>query len=399
MKRCLLASLLLVCLCDSGALAADPRFSTGGSFKSLNLFFDNGFNSASRELSAESVRFDLRYHLKSAVTFEFSLEQRLLWLSRNSEQELTSQMINRYFDLETEQNQNGKMSGSTQIDRLNLHVDHDVVSWTLGRQAIGFGRISLFSPLDIIAPFAPDALDVDVRPGVDAMKINRYFGLAGQMGAIAVLSDEQRHNSYLLTAGENVGNVDLLFLAGRLRGRTMVGIGLAGEIGMIGLKAEISWYHGTDVGEQQGDRNSQFSVAALEGWYRFDNGLVLIGEYLYNGLGASDPEAYIDVASSAPIQEGLSFLLGQHYLLLGPAFEIHPLVNLSGLLIYNLNDQSLLFRPSIEASLADNLQLELFWSLTRGQRPNIDSSTGFPVVQSEFGSLAESGGLFLRWYF
>ncbi len=198
----------------------------------------------------------------------------------------------------------------TQVDRLNIHVEQGLFSWTLGRQALGFGRISLFSPLDVIAPFPPDALDVDVRPGVDALKMNRYFGFAGHLGGIIVLGDEKQHNSYLLAAGENIGKVDILFLGGRLRGRSMVGLGLAGEIGKVGVKSEVSWYRGNDIDHPRGDRKRHYSVAALEGWYRFDNGLVLLGEYLFNGLGTLDPGLYPAVAESAPLREGLGFYWG-----------------------------------------------------------------------------------------
>lgn len=399
MKFCLIFILPLLFFSCPPVWAVNPDIATGGSLKSLNLFLDDGPVSASRLLSADSLRLDLRGRLISSTGFEVSLEQRLLWVSRSGEGGLGTNSVNRYFDLEKVQQDNEKLSGLTQVDRLNFHADYGALTWTLGRQAIGFGRISLFSPLDVIAPFAPDALDVDVRPGVDAVKVNRYFGLAGQLGAMTVFGDEKNHNSYLLTAGENIAKVDLLFLGGRLRGRSMVGLGLAGEIGKVGVKSEVSWYRGADVGQPDGDLDDQFNIAALELWYRFDNGLILIGEYLYNGFGALDPQNYSAVANSAPIKEGLGFLLGRQYLLLSPSYQLHPLVSLNGLLIYNLKDESMLVRPLLAVSLSDNLQLDLFWTVTAGDKPSQNQLTGLPVIRSEFGTLAQSGGMFLRWYF
>lgn len=390
---------LILLFCCSSVWAINLDISTGGSIKSLNYFLDDGPLSKKSMLSVDSFRLDLKGRFWAATEFELSLEQRLLWASRSGVVGFNPNNVNRYFDLETVQNDGDKLSGATQVDRLNFHVDHGSLSWTLGRQAIGFGRISLFSPLDVIAPFPPDALDIDVRPGVDAVKINRYFGLAGQLGGVAVFSDENDDHSYLLTAGENIAKVDLLFLGGRLRGRSMVGFGLAGEVGTVGIKSEISWYRGTDVGQPGGDLKKHFSVAALEGWYRFNNGLILIAEYLYSGFGSQEPQEYAAVANSAPIKEGLGFLLGRQYLLLGPSYQIHPLMTLNGLMIYNIEDESMLLRPLLAISLSDNLQLDLFWSFTAGRQPSRDQLTGLPLVRSEFGSLAESGGLFLRWYF
>ena len=148
-----------------------------------------------------------------------------------------------------------------------------------------------------------------------------------------------------------------------------------------------------------GDLRESFVVAAFEGWYRFDSGLVLIGQYLYNGIGSNDPGDYPLVAVSAPLEEGLGYLLGRHYLLLGPSCQLHPLVQLEGLVIYNVDDGSSLLRPLLSVSLADNLQLDLFWVLSRGKEERPDPLTGLPEVRSEFGSTGDSGGLLLRWYF
>lgn len=395
--------LLLLLISSAVSTAAGELFSEpslGGSLKSLNLFLDRlPADNEEGLISSERFRFELTTKLLEEYRFEFAIDQQLLWSDPPGIIGLPQVSTNRIVDLEKSWNRDRRFSTQLQVDRFNLHGDYQGLQWTLGRQAIGFGRISLFSPLDVIAPFPPDALDVDVRPGVDAIKLVHYFGLGGQLGGVAVFGDQPEHNSYLLTCSENLANIDLLLLTGRLRDRSMIGAGLAGEIGTLGLKAEASWYRGREVGRPEGDLSDGFTISALEGWYRFDNGLVLLGEYLYNGAGSSQPEQYPRVALSAPVQEGLTYLLGRHYLLLGPSYEFHPLLTGSGLLIWNLRDHSYLLRPQLAISLADNLQLDLFWSITRGRKPVVDLFTGLPVLRSEFGSGADSGGLLLRYYF
>lgn len=371
-----------------------------GSLKSSNLYIEN-FPHADQDgvLSSDRIRLDLTGDLSNRFDFEFSLDHQLLWVSRTGVVSLADDSVNRRVDLQKNWNEGGRFSGQLQVDRFNIHGEVGGFNWSLGRQAIGFGRISLFSPLDIIAPFPPDAIDVDVRPGVDAIKATRYFGMAGQFGGIAVFGSEKDNNSYLLTLGENFKSVDFLAIGGRLRGRSMVGVGLAGELGKLGLKTELSWYQGREVSQPQGDLYADFGIAAVEGWYRFDNGLVLLGEYLFNGVGSDNPNEYSLVATSAPITEGLSFLLARHYLLLGPSYQFHPLVTANGLLIYNIEDHSSLIRPQLVISLADNLQLDLFWATTTGKKSQLHPLTQLPVTRSEFGSRGDSGGLLLRWYF
>ncbi|MCW8893113.1 MAG: hypothetical protein OQL18_07320 [Deltaproteobacteria bacterium] len=390
--------LVFTCSCSFAALVED--LSINGSVKSLNLIIDNSFPATTEiALSTNRLRIDLAGRLKEGPGIELSLEQQLLWANRPESVALPNYRINRRFDLEKIWHENDHLSGQLQLDRFNLHSHTESFSWSVGRQAIGFGRISLFSPLDVIAPFPPDALDLNVRPGVDAIKITQYFGMAGQLGAVAVFGDESDHNSYLLTAGENLNNIDLLILAGRLRDRAMFGLGLAGEIGKVGIKGEASWYRGVAVAQPGGDLQDHFGIAALEAWYRFDNGLVLIGEYLFNGYGSKRPQNYQRVAASAPIQEGLGFLLARHYLLLGPSYQFHPLVTFNGLVILNIEDRSSMLRPQLVFSLADNFQLDIFWTFTTGRKIEVDPLTAVPVIRSEFGSVGESGGFFLRWYF
>lgn len=392
--------LLLIFLLLPLSAAGFESVEVGGHLKASTLYLDRIPNSNEEGLlSSQRARIAVTGKLLRDLDFEFAMEQQLLWSDPPGAVALPGDSQNRVADFERSWNRNGRFESQLQLDRMFLGGEKGGYSWAVGRQAIGFGRISLFSPLDVIAPFAPDAIDVDVRPGVDAAKLTRYFGLGGQLGGVAVFGDCPRHNSYLLTFSENIANLDLLVLTGSLRDRPMIGVGLAGELGSVGIKGELSWYRGQQAGSVGGDPRDDFAIAALEGWYRFDNGLVLLAEYLYNGIGVNDPSQYQRVAVSAPLREGLSFLLGRHYLLLSPAYELHPLVTLSGLLIQNLQDASCLLRPQLAISLSNNLQLDLYWGFGLGKANSRDRTTGLPQTESEFGAVGDSGGLLLRFYF
>lgn len=348
---------------------------------------------------ADSLRLDLTRQNPSNH-LEFSLDNRLIYAKPDIYSRLPSGNPNRVIDLEKGWDGQSRYSDLLQIDRLAIHGREEEIDWSLGRQAIGFGRIALVSPLDVIAPFAPDAIDTDVRPGVDALRLLRYFDLGGHLGATAVFGRNRELNSYLITGSDHRFGLDLLGMAGWLRGRPMVGLGIAGDLGGLGLKGEVVTYRGKDVGEPRGDLDSRFTVAAIEAWYRFDNGLTTLVEYLYNGPGRDDPADYLRVATSAPLQEGLTYLLGRHYLLITTSYQPHPLATLQGLVIWNLEDDSCLVRPLLDYSLGDNLSMQLFWSFSIGDAPKPSPIPGLPTTwQSEFGSYADSGGIFLRYYF
>jgi hypothetical protein len=383
----------------TGAGGADLQWS--GSFKSLNIYSKEApadLLPATR-VSSNRARLDVAWQADPVWQVEAALDYRYLWSDPPTALFRPTTDFNRRLDLEKDWQHSGHATGRLQFDRLNLQVRTGPVDMKVGRQAIGFGRIVVFSPLDVIAPFPPDAIDTDVRSGVDALQVVYNYGLDGRLGALAVWGEDSSYDSYLGTWTDNSNGLDLLLIGGQLRGRNMVGAGLAGSLGTLGLKAEVSLHDGRDTGRIGGDLYDSYALAAVEGWYRFDNGLSLITQYLYNGPGSKNPERYPAVLESAPLQEGLTALLGRNYLFVVPAYDIHPLATLQGLLIYNLDDQSALLRPTLELSLADNISLDLFWSWCTGERPR-SLSPFLPVVpSSEFGLRGDSGGLFLKWYF
>lgn len=372
-----------------------------GSLKSLNMTGQgtpDGF-APDYTLSGNAARLETSWQPRSSWQFHAALDYQYLWSDTPDLLFRPSPNINRVIDLEKTETHGKDAASTLQVDRLNLQWREGPIDLTFGRQAIGFGRILINSPLDVIAPFAPDAIDTDVRSGIDALHTIFNYGVDGQLGAVIVWGEENRDNSYLGTWSDNTRGLDLLLIGGRLRGRNMVGGGIAGSLGTLGLKGEISVHDGRDQDKPGGDLHDTFAIAAIEAWYRFDNGLSLISQYLYNGPGVDNPQDYPRVLASAPLQQGLSHLLGRDYLILAPAYDLHPLAALQGLLIYNLHDESALLRPTLDLSLADNIALQLFWTWNLGSSPAINPVNGSLVPRSEFGLRGDSGGLFLKWFF
>lgn len=394
---------LLFALAPNGLLGAEnASWDIGGHAKSLNLYravdpaglIDSGFD------SANNLRLDLARSLGNDARFEFAVEGQARYSDADALGMGRENTANRRLDLEKNRWDERRFSQRGEIDRLNLSRSHSGFAWTIGRQAIGFGRIALASPLDIIAPFAPDALDTDVRPGIDALRAGRFFGRGGEIGAVAVFGRHKESNSYLLHGETNLAGVDLLALGGNLRGRDLLGGGFATQFMGMGIKGELAAYRGEEVGKPDGDPREDFLQGAMELDYRFTAGPLFALQYLHNGFGAKAPGNYPAIFLSAPIQEGLGYLLGRHYLLASLSYEPHPLVTIGTLSIWNLLDDSFLLRPMARISLGDNLSLELFWSFTQGTPPKkISSDIRVVLPRSEFGSSGESGGVLLKYFF
>lgn len=386
---------------SSGHAEEQAGWQWGGSLRTLNLSGAEapGDLFPAYRLSSTRLRLETAWQHPAGWRLEAAADQQLLGTDPAGVVPLPGNGVNRRLDLDHSWQHDDGWASRLQIDRLNLSHTTGRIDTVIGRQAIGFGRIVIFSPLDIIAPFPPDALDTDVRPGVDALRVTAHYGLDGQLGAVAVFGDASRHDSYLAAWADNHAGIDLLALGGMLRERPMFGLGLAGSLGTLGLKGEAAFYKGERVGSPGGDIHRHMLITAVEGWYRLDSGITLITQYLHNGAGASHPADYLETARSAPVREGLTTLLGRHYLLAAPSVELHPLATLNGLLIWNLTDDSWMLRPTLAINLADNLSIELFWTHPAGPEPR---RRAFPLPaepRSEFGSQGESAGFFMKWFF
>ena len=387
---------LIFCLFPSQiCTAADLN----GHFKSLNLYQQPTYaQDQDIWLSADSLRFDLLGKINSlGSAWQISLEQLFLYQDPRDSLSLPVAGRNRLEELAWDGNSAHALSWQLQIDRLSLQWDWDASVLTVGRQAVGFGRISLFSPLDVIAPFAPTELDSEVRPGVDALRMQHYFDIVGEAGATVVVAENQTQSSVLGDLTLNAGKIDFLLIGGRLRDRSMIGLGMSGQLGGLGVKGEWAGYRGSDVGEFGGDLHGKFSIAGLEFEYRFAVDLILQLQYLYNGPGSDSPEEYPLVVQTAALQESLTYLYGRHYLLSALSRDLTPLIRLSGLLIFNLNDDSWMLRPLLGVSLMDNISLDIFWNLYQGDKPNMVAGQLIPC--SEFGSVKDGGGFLFKMYF
>jgi len=398
MKRPTLSIFFL--LLAASRLAAYDTPELTGSVRSLSQLVESSPALEDRLfVSANTLRLTSSQRIGSNISAEASLENIWLYTSPANTLPPSSDQANTAIDATTTWRDKKSWSSRLHLDRLYLRGRHGGLRWAAGRQPYGFGNIVLYSPLDIIAPFSPDAIDTEYRPGVDALRIDYATPRGDLLGAVSVFDDENKLNSYLGTVSFNFSGIDVLLLGGRLRERGMGGLGLAGNLGGLGVKGELAWYEGKDTGQPGGDLYDDFPMGAAELWYRFDNDLVLLVEYLHNGAGAERPEDYPLALQSAPVVEAFSSLLGQNYLLFAPSLELHPLLSVSVFGIWNLDDDSYLVRPQFAISLNDNLALDISHSLHQGDAPTEIPFADVFIPRSEFGTYGDSAAMYLRWYF
>ena len=294
-----------------------------------------------------------------------------------------------------------RTSAGMWVDRMNVRLSLPWADFTLGRQAVTFGKAHFWNPLDVYLPFDPRQFDRDYKPGVDALRCDlplgpfsgltllgvagRELDLAGQAAASGQgLQASWYGSSILARAFTTLGGWDLALQGGKIYGGWQLGGGLVGELGPVQVRAEAAWFRAQDspsLAPLPGDLYEDHLTAVLGLSRRFESSLILEMEYLYNGAGESSRLE----AGLARFQNGASLHVGQNLLGALASYELSPLVTGSLAAIVSLTDGSLQVQPTLTISASDNTDIILGASLNTGRRPKATPPFALEI-KSEFGT-------------
>ena len=239
-----------------------------------------------------------------------------------------------------------------------LRLDAGNVQLTVGRQRIAWGTGRIWNPTDRFNPVDPTALEPDEKTGVDSLFAEyRYSGF----GAVQFVSapgkashDVSRKLAFRVR--DTFGETDVSMTAGKIGVERVLGGDVAANIfdGTFRVEAMQAWPKG-------GKAYAQASVGydyTLSNDV-FPDGLYLLAEYFYNGAPGTAPNL-------EPVDRLYS--LARHAVGLSAGYDITPLWRVDGTVIWDANDNSRFFLPSLNWSAAENLDIILFALLFDGKQ-------------------------------
>lgn len=297
-------------------------------------------------------------------------------------------------DLSWRPREPGELDVLARVDWLHLRAQTSGLRLTLGRQPIGFGTGVFFTPMDLVSPFGLTTIDSSHRPGVDAARIDAFFGTSGRVTTLAAYAGSwDLDGSILLSEGQlTIGQTDLHLLLAEVHSEHVLGGGLASAVGPVGVHADVT------LTQPQDDDVFVRAVGGLD--WRPGAQTTLSAEAYLQTLGADAPQDYLQLAISDRFKRGELQQLGQVYLGGALQQELSPLLHASLGGFANLSDGSTLLSPGLRCSVADNADLHLGGFIGLGKPPLITPAPApaLPgsqaiVLRSEFGSLAPTGFL------
>ena len=310
----------------------------------------------------------------------------------------------RWFNLTHEISNKNKNASLVRLDRFSVGYTGDKTVLRFGRQAISWGNGLLFTPMDILNPFDPTAVDKEYKSGDDMLYAQYLLDSGNDLQVVAVVRRnpvsgdvEQNQSSLAIKYHGFWGDHEYDLLAAEHYGDFTLGLGASTDLVGAVWRGDLVW-NNTDSG-------SIFSVVGGVSYSGVAGGHNWTGfmEYYYNGFGqtngdyspaalASNPELLIRLA------RGEVFNLGRHYLGTSVSFEMTPLLMLTPNIFINLTDPSALAQLVLSYDWKQDLQV--LGALNFPIGPNGSEYGGIDIAQPGL-YLSTGPSLFaqLAWYF
>lgn len=269
----------------------------------------------------------------------------------------------------------GDLYGRHRLYRASVTLTRGNVDLKLGRQRIAWGTGRFWSPLDILNPVNPLALEREERVGVDAALLEAKLGPLSRASLVVAPAPDRGSPSRAVQWHGNAAGVDTSLVAGRLLGLDIVGMDLASQIGDAGIRGEAA--------RLRPRGRPAFNRLMAGADYAFANGLTLSAELYYNGAGSRDLAGY----DRAGLRSGRVANLATRYRGLYASYEITPLLKWVSYAVRNADDRS------------HAIDSRLVWSVG----PATDLTVGVQHYNgtegSEFAALPNAFQLQLQWFF
>lgn len=301
-------------------------------------------------LDVNRLRLEKKGSLSDALSYDVQYDNEVLlgsYLDTGQFQSQKAIPTGQYWDMDNTYHDRGAVFGRQRIYRGYLTWSKGETDVRLGRQRIAWGSGRFWSPLDVLNPIDPTALEREERVGVDALLVERKLGSVSRVSFVYAPQRERGNNAFALQWHGNREGIDFSVMAMRFMGARVLGAELSGQLGGAGLRAEASRTVPTE--------GLPATRAVIGVDYAFENTLAITGEAYFNGAGARARRDY-DFAS---LLSGRIQSLARHYAGVHVAYDFTPLLKLNTHLLANLDDGSRFIAPSVSYAWKTSLDVSV----------------------------------------
>jgi hypothetical protein len=229
------------------------------------------------------------------------------------------------------------------LDRAAVEVRTDRIAASVGRQTISWATTLFLTPADPFAPFDPADPFRDYRLGVDAARLRLFVGAMGEVdGAVRIAAyGADTTVTALGRTRATVGRTDLAAWGGLLHDDAAFALAATTIVLDAAVRVEAT------LRPEEDDPVLRVAVGADRSFPVAECTLYVVVEYQYDGFGAQSANDLLTVAASPAFRRGELQVLGRNELMGQATYQLHPLVVVGALTLWNLGDGSVLLSPSV----------------------------------------------------
>jgi hypothetical protein len=282
------------------------------------------------------------------------------------------------------------------LDRALLKLYFKWFDFYIGKQMIAWGTGYAFNPTDIWNKKNP--IDAEApKTGVNALRMEIPFGSVSGLSIVFSPGKNFDYSSAGFRLKGNIGGYDLSMCGMsimneeksllQIHRKLIAGADLAGQIGDVGIWAEGAAINPILNNGEFGNFDSIYAQVDAGLDYTFKNGLYIMVEYYYNGLGQYSHKKYTS-SDFFNMLGGDMAGFAQNYLMGGFRKDLFDRYILSVFGLGNINDYSVMILPSVEYDFNDNISMNLSGQIGVGNKE-----------RSEYGSVYSSAIITFTGYF
>ncbi len=278
-----------------------------------------------------------------------------------------------YADLSVETEPTGDFFAYGQVDRAAL--DYNTGNWeiTIGRQRVAWGTSLVWNVVDLFNPQSVLDFDYEEKPGSDALRVQYFTGAVSRVEAVIKPAPKANDRTYALLWAANRYGFDFNAILAWTKSAPLFGAAFSGDVLGAGIRGEMRMV-GKSTGQAPDDPRLAFgsgykmfssayvsAVFSLD--YTFPGSLYLHSEALYNSNGKIKNAVFYNLPA---LNAGL--LSAARWSLFGEAaYDFHPLLRGDVFAMFNPNDHSYIWAPSLSWSVFTNLDVYVIGLISNGR--------------------------------
>jgi hypothetical protein len=240
------------------------------------------------------------------------------------------------------------------IDRLWLDFNYGKFQARAGRQRINWGQTLVWNPNDIFNAYSFFDFDYIERPGSDAVRLQYYPDYSSSV-ELVIKANYENHLTTASLYRFNKWGYDIQFLAGYFNSEDLVaGAGWSGAFGSVSFRGEISWFQ--PVKNFSDTTGTGIFTSGFDKVFANNSSAQIQLMYCNNPLNlTSFNSLYSGNYSTKEIAFSKFSAFGQY------SYPVTPLLNISLSAMWFPDLKGYFAGPSIDYSLAGNVDFSLVW--------------------------------------